>query len=204
MAGATPLMSDRYWAQRGTLAASLRGVGDGRGQEAEPVRQVGRWFERVHLAALRSTPGVEVLAANEPLRASGRTIGELDVLYRHDGRIVHREVAVKFYLAARPGTEASAWIGPGKRDRLDLKLDRLATHQVTVAKQARAVDAWPQRLPFPRVTEVLMLGAFFSPAGEMRRPQGACADAEHGHWYFASDFATRFGDAPWDEVERPT
>lgn len=203
LAGATPLMSDAYWARRGTRGASLAGLGDGRGQDAEPIRQVGRWFERVHLAALRTTPGVEVLAANEPLRGGGRTLGELDVLYRHEGLVVHREIAVKYYLAARPGSEDSAWIGPGKRDRLDIKLERLATHQVTVAQQARAVGAWPEALPFPDETEVLLLGSFFSPADATRVPQGAHADAEHGHWYFASEFAERFGDAPWCSLEKP-
>ncbi len=203
LAGAAPLMCEDYWAQRGTRGASLSGVGRGESQSAEPVRQVGRWFERVHLAALRSTSGVEVLAANEPLRSGGRTIGELDVLYRREGCVVHREVAVKYYLAAKAGTQSSAWVGPGKRDRLDLKLNRLTTHQVTVAQQAREEDAWPQDLPFPDVTEVLMLGAFFSPVGETRLPDGACAEVDHGHWYYASEFADRFGDAPWCELEKP-
>lgn len=196
-------MCDAYWAQRGTRAASLAGLGDGAGQVAVPIRQVGRWFERVHLAALRTTPGVEILAANEPLRSGGRTIGELDVLYRREGLVVHREIAVKYYLAAKPGTESCAWIGPGKRDRLDLKLERLATHQVTVASQAQAADAWPEALPFPDVTEVLLLGSFFSPADETRMPAGAHTDAEHGHWYFASHFAERFGDARWCVLEKP-
>ncbi len=196
-------MSDAYWAQCGTQAASQAGLGDGEGRGAEPIRQVGRWFERVHLLGLQSTPGVEVVVANEPLRTGGRTIGELDVLYRQAGRVVHREVAVKYYLAARAGAHHSAWVGPGKRDRLDLKLTRLATHQVTVARQARDLDAWPEDLPFPEVTEVLLLGAFFSPPAERRLPEGACTEAEHGHWYFASEFADRFGDAPWCTLDKP-
>ncbi len=196
-------MRDTYWTQRGTAVASVVGLGRSGGQSPAPIRQVGRWFERVHLTALRGMPGVEVLAANEPLRDGNRTIGELDVLFRRDARIVHREVAVKYYLAAKPGTHCSAWLGPGKRDRLDLKLDRLATHQITVARQARDAEAWPENLPFPDETEVLMLGALFSPRGEKRLPEGAHEEADHGHWYFASEFAETFGDAPWCDLEKP-
>lgn len=196
-------MTDAYWRGRGCRAAPRVELVSVDGLHAEPVRQVGRWFEHVHLAALRSTPDIEVLAANEPLRDGTRTIGELDVLYRQDARVVHREVAVKYYLAARPGTLCSAWVGPGKRDRLDLKLDRLATHQVTVAQQARAADAWPQALPFPDITEVLMVGALFSPSGETRLPDGARADADHGHWYFASEFAKRFEGTAWCTLGKP-
>ncbi|MBV1859596.1 MAG: DUF1853 family protein [Nannocystaceae bacterium] len=200
---AEPLMANTYWTQRGTQGASLAGMRAVEGQGAEPIRQVGRWFERVHLAAMRSTAGIEVLAANTPLRTTGRTIGELDVLYRRAGMVVHREVAVKFYLAAKPGGKPSAWIGPGKRDRLDLKLDRLTTHQCAVASEARALGAWPEELPFPDITEVLLLGALFSPADDQRLPRGANARADHGRWYYASDFVDRFADDPWCDLDKP-
>jgi hypothetical protein len=139
---------------------------------------------------------VEVLAANELLRVGRRTLGELDVLYRHDGRVVHREIALKYYLAATPGTDPSAWVGPGRRDRLDLKLDRLATHQLTVAEQARAEDAWPAALPFPDVTEVLLLGALFAPPDDVRLPEGACPDVDHGHWYLLRTSRVTLGTRP--------
>ncbi|MFT5359468.1 MAG: hypothetical protein ACI9KE_006711, partial [Polyangiales bacterium] len=140
---AAPLMTDAYWTERGTRAVSLSEFAPVV-EEQEPHHKVGRWFEQVHLAALRSTPGVEVLAANTPLRGAGRTIGELDVLYRQDGRVVHREIAVKYYLAAKPGRAPALWYGPGKRDRMDLKLERLATHQSRVATKAREAEAWPE------------------------------------------------------------
>lgn len=197
-------MTDAYWTERGTRGASMADfcLGD-EVPDAGPVHKVGRWFEQMHLAALNATPGVDVLAANAPLRGEGRTIGEVDMLYRKDGRVVHREVAVKYYLAAKPGRDPAAWVGPGKRDRLDVKLDRLATHQSTVANQARDAGAWPEDLPFPDTTEVLMLGALFSPKGDSRLPNGANPSVEHGHWYYASDFSDRFADAPWCELDKP-
>lgn len=195
-------MTDAYWTEHGTRGASLSEFAP-TVEEQEPHHKVGRWFEQVHLAALQSTPGVEVLVANEQLRGGGRTIGELDVLYRQDARVVHREIAVKYYLAAKPGRDPALWYGPGKRDRMDIKLERLATHQSRVATKARDADAWPEALPFPDDTEVLLLGALFSPPDDPRLPDGANPDAAHGRWYYASDFAARFGDAPWSELNKP-
>ena len=203
LAAATPLMSDGYWEARGARASKAVCGGDGTGASADVVPQVGRWFERVHLASLQTASGVEVLAANEALHADGRTLGELDVLYRHRGCVVHREIAVKYYLAARPGRHPSCWIGPGRRDRLDLKLKRMATHQLELPSLARDAGVWPERLPFPDRSEVLLLGALFSPPDAPRLPEGAHPRAEHGRWYFASDFVARFGDGPWRVLEKP-
>lgn len=209
LAGAEPLMSNAYWAARGTRSASIEvgAVEELVEEGVRPNRRLGRWFERVHLAALQSAPGIEILSANTTLRApksmGGRTLGELDVLYRQDGRVVHREVAVKYYLAAKPGSQPSAWVGPGKRDGLQRKVERLATHQTTVAHQAREAGAWPEDLPFPDDTEVLLLGALFSPADDPRLPVGANPNADHGRWYYASDFAERFEHRPWRRLDKP-
>lgn len=196
-------MTPSFWSEHGAAAATARHAGPGVGAGCEPVRQVGRWFERVHLAALHAAEGVEVLAANRAIRHGGDTLGELDVLYRHGGRVVHREVAVKFYLAADAGDDPSAWIGPGRRDRLDLKLAHLANRQLTLPERARAQGAWPEDLPFPAQSEVLLLGALFSPPQDVRLPRGAERNAAHGRWYYAADFAQRFEDQPWAELDKP-
>ncbi len=197
-------MTAAFWAAHGAHAAATEYAEAGRGADVPPMpRQVGRWFERVHLEALQGTEGVEVLAANRQLRAEARTLGELDVLYRAGGRVVHREVAVKYYLAVGAGDDPAGWVGPNRRDRLDRKLDRLISHQLALPGLARAVDAWPQDLPTPDRSEVLLLGALFSPASDPRLPKGADPAVEHGRWYYASDFAQRFGRAPWVELEKP-
>lgn len=211
LATAEPLMRNAYWGPRGTRGASIVPPGepmppiddlvDTAQTEGSPTTKVGHWFEHVHLTALKRTPGVEIIAANVVLKA-GRTLGELDVLYRQDARVVHREVAIKYYLAARPGRDPSAWYGPGRRDRLDIKLEHLATHQSTIARQAREAGAWPG-LPFPDVTEVLLLGSLFSPTGSPRLPENANPRLDHGRWYHATEFADRFGRTPWCVLHKP-
>ncbi len=167
------------------------------------VRQVGRRFERVHLAGLEACDEVEMLAANRPLRAQGRTLGELDTLFRWRDEVVHREVAVKFYLAVGSEDEPAAWIGPGRRDRLDRKLDRLSDHQLALPERARRAAAWPEDLPFPDRSEVLLTGMLFAPPGASRVPRGAAPTVTTGTWWYASDFARRCGGQGWAEVVKP-
>jgi hypothetical protein len=155
------------------------------------------------LAALQEQPSVEVLAANLPLRVGGRTLGELDVLYRSADAVVHREVAVKFYLATGTSCAPEAWIGPGKRDRLDLKLGRFVEHQTRVPTLAREHGVWPDALPFPTRREVLLLGMLFSHPSAPRLPDGAHEDAAHGRWYTAAEFSGRFGADPWCVLDKP-
>ena len=65
-----------------------------------------------------------------------QTIGELDYLIELPNRVLHLEVAVKFY--AGIGTPAknqkSAWVGLSRKDRLDLKINHLKTHQLTMSQ----------------------------------------------------------------------
>ncbi|MEM6296050.1 MAG: DUF1853 family protein [Myxococcota bacterium] len=201
---AVPLMSGAYWSAQRRNAAAWTTLGLPEDVE-EPTfrRQVGRRFEQVHLAGLEASPGVEVLAANRALRGDGRTLGELDALYRHEGLVVHREVAVKYYLAVGQGTDPARWIGPSKRDQLNRKLARLASHQLCLPALAERLDAWPDDLPTPDRSEVLLLGALFSPADDPRLPDGAREDAEHGRWWYADAFADTFADAPWSVIDRP-
>ncbi len=69
----------------------------------------------------------------------GNTLGELDLfLEDHQSNFFHVEIAVKFYLQSRSSgsnQECSRWdnwIGPNSIDRLDIKCDRMITHQLSL------------------------------------------------------------------------
>ena len=65
-----------------------------------------------------------------------RTIGEFDFVFKDKSADlwVHTEIAVKFYLGTGNDlSQLSAWIGPNKRDRLDLKYDKLFHHQLQLS-----------------------------------------------------------------------
>ena len=83
------------------------------------VRRLGLYYERLWQFALHAAPGVEVLAANLPIRDGGHTLGELDLLLRDEQGVHHLELAIKLYLGPeRAGGELlSHWLGPGSHDR---------------------------------------------------------------------------------------
>ena len=76
--------------------------------------RVGYYFESLIDHCLRCGDGVEMLASGLQVRDGGRTIGELDFVFRdRQGRVCHWEVAVKFYLYCADWQVAgSHFIGP--------------------------------------------------------------------------------------------
>jgi hypothetical protein len=204
IADAAPLMSASFWSADGYhLAGALPDASERAGELAAslpalgPRPKVGRYFEGLHEVALSTTAGLELLASQLPLRTRERTIGELDCLYRHDGKVTHREIAVKYYLCVEDGPDPALWWGPSKRDRLDLKLERMRTHQLRLSELAG--DAWPASLPLPNRREALLLGALFRREEHTHLPDGATPQLELGRWYYASEF-----DAEgWKELPKP-
>ncbi|WP_444899836.1 DUF1853 family protein [Microbulbifer sp. VAAC004] len=103
------------------------------GDRHKPTNRLGVYFERLWSFAFQYHPDYQLLHQNLPLRIEGRTLGELDFVVHHlpSNRCEHWEVAVKFYLAQPVGF----WVGPGLKDRLDIKLKRMAEHQLPLIQQ---------------------------------------------------------------------
>lgn len=102
-----------------------------------PSNRLGLYFEELYGYALTDLLGQRILAQNLPVRLNGRTLGELDFLVhdRASDRIVHHEIAVKFYMGwGGPTTPDNprlpGWYGPDTRDQLCSKLQRLREHQI--------------------------------------------------------------------------
>ncbi|CAI8355473.1 MAG: Uncharacterised protein [Gammaproteobacteria bacterium] len=100
-------------------------------------RRLGRRFESLLTALLEQTECVKLLGHGIIVKNQKQTIGELDYLIELPGRVLHLEVAVKFYAGIGSPierTKKSAWVGPSCRDRLDLKINHLETHQLTMSE----------------------------------------------------------------------
>ena len=128
---------------------------------AERLR-LGAYFEALYCTLLTRVYHWTVLARNLVIRDTQRTLGELDLLVRNplDGAVEHHEVAVKFYLGClTPRQSKTHWYGPNSRDRFDLKLTRLMTHQIQLSEQP-VVRSYLQDLglPLPSRQRVLMAG----------------------------------------------
>lgn len=173
-----------------------------------PVRRLGLYYERLWQYALHAAPGVEVLAANLPIREGGHTLGELDLLLRDEQGVHHLELAVKLYLGPENanGESPAHWLGPGSHDRLDIKLDHLSHHQLPLSARAQARTTLAQR-DIQDAQAALWLGGYlFYPWGNhCVAPQGANPDHLRGRWLHRRDwvsFAAQSAAGRWQPLPR--
>ncbi|MCQ4346706.1 DUF1853 family protein [Pseudomonas stutzeri] len=153
--------------------------------------RLGRYYEQLWQYALDQAPGIRLLAANLVIREGGRTLGELDLLLEDDAGLQHIELAVKFYLgpARADGGDAATWLGPGRLDRLDLKLEHLRQHQLRLTGLP-AAQAQLQRLSTRPVQASPWLGGylFYPWRTPCRAPHGSAAQHLHGVWLRRRDW----------------
>lgn len=211
-----PLIAPPYWSEAGTHAASCLGwtLPSVSPAVMQPVAaqlamrgaaRLGTYFEALHGVLLHAQPEIGVLALNHVIGNGGLTIGELDCLYRAgDGAVVHREVAVKYYLAQVDSAQPEQWVGPRKVDRLDMKLDRMAQHQVKLPRNAQARDLWPRNLPYPDRSEVLLCGALFKHPRFAAWPTMMDPEADTGFWCSGHDLLSQtHAKEPWCVLHKP-
>ena len=138
------------------------------------TRRLGLYYERLWQYALTHAPGVELLAANVPVRRQGHTLGELDLLLRDADGLHHLELAVKLYLGLDADSgQFDRWIGPGGHDRLDLKLDRLQHHQLPLCATDEARDTLREFTREPVESSIWLAGYLFDDATRLpQRPFG--------------------------------
>lgn len=172
------------------------------------VRRLGLYYERLWQYALHAAPGVEVLAANLPIRQGGHTLGELDLLLRDEQGVHHLELAIKLYLGPEHagGELLSHWLGPGSHDRLDIKLDHLSQHQLPLSARAEARATLAQR-DIHHAQAALWLGGYlFYPWGNhCVAPQGANPEHLRGRWLHRRDwpdFAEQSDAGHWQPLPR--
>ncbi|WP_232340887.1 DUF1853 family protein [Bisbaumannia pacifica] len=154
--------------------------------------RLGLYHERFWQFLLTRAPGTELLAHNLAIHRQGRTLGELDLLYRRRGdhRPIHLEVAIKFYLGLPEGpggeTHQARWVGPGCVDSLASKREHLVRHQLPMPERPEAREAlWAllgeangdleQRLAMPGVL-------FYPWCHALPPPREATADHLRGLW----------------------
>lgn len=155
-------------------------------------RRLGRRFEDLLAFWLSwpDNPHYRLLLRNHALRDSERTLGEIDFLVQNKqtDAIEHWEVAVKFYL----GTPQGLWLGPGQRDRLDLKLLRLDQHQLKLTQLVAGQD-WLAQLDLPQPINIkpvcLVKGRLFYPQQlTLTAPAAASPTHLHSLWFSHDEF----------------
>lgn len=217
-----PLLAHTPWSQRHPLADSGWAAETGlladwlQRQDENPqalhkwlsrssVRRLGLYYERLWQFALHAAPGIEVLAANLPIRQAGHTLGELDLLLHDASGVHHVELAIKLYLGQPPGAP-ERWIGPGGRDRLDLKLDHLAAHQLPLSASSEARETLQALTDAPIQASMWLGGYLFYPHGlDHPPPPGAEPAHLRGRWLHRRQWPAlqaEHGDARWQPLPR--
>ena len=104
--------------------------------------KLGIYHERLWQYFLTHNENTKLLASNLKARNNGNDLGEFDLIYEHsDYGLVHLEIASKYYLACSQATEQwPTWLGPGKTDRLDLKLKHSINKQMNLADHTSASE----------------------------------------------------------------
>lgn len=152
---------------------------------AAPGNRLGRYYEQLWQFALQQAPGIRLLAANLAVCEHGRTLGEMDLLLEDDEGFQHIELAVKFYLGPpdADGLSPRHWLGPGRHDRLDLKLEHLLSHQLPLARHPAAHPLLRQLSHAPLHSSLWLGGYLFYPwPRRCRAPRPASAEHLQGSW----------------------
>lgn len=170
--------------------------------------RLGRYYERLWQFALQAAPDVQLLAANLAIRAQGKTLGELDLLLRDADGVHHLELAIKLYLGPRrhPGEDSGYWLGPASEDRLGLKLQHMAEHQLQLSATPQARSALAGICEEPPRPGMWLSGYLFYPwASDCHAPVGAHSQHLRGRWLHRrewADFTEQDTDAHWQVLPR--
>jgi hypothetical protein len=129
--------------------------------QSRPTRRLGHYFETLITFWLTHLKETELIATNLQVQDAQRTLGEYDFLFRHsEGETFHWEAAVKFYLQVTPQAEQSSFIGPGTRDRLDIKLNKVFKQQLLLSNSPEGRQALPKNIK-PDRTQAFIKGYLF-------------------------------------------
>ncbi|SFG13851.1 hypothetical protein SAMN05216175_103388 [Neptunomonas qingdaonensis] len=142
-----------------------------------PAYRLGRQFEDCIALLLQQSADAQLLQRNLIITGENRTLGELDCLYTNAaGECIHLELAIKFYLYRGDenalasdlvyGSETGLenFVGPGGKDRLDKKWQRLIQHQLPISSTPAAIAAMHNAgLSTPTHRQLLLTGLLFYP-----------------------------------------
>jgi len=153
--------------------------------------KVGHYFESLIECWLERIRGCEIIAHRQQVIEAGKTLGELDFVFRdEEGRLNHWETAVKFYLCDPENrVDGSCFIGPNTADTLERKYRRLTEHQLPLSERLH---------PGVTIRRAFVKGRIYRNPFHQETDSVAVLNPQHlrGRWL-------RLGQLDWlDEIEQ--
>lgn len=161
--------------------------------------RLGHLVEKVVSESIKVSANYRLIAENIQIVVDKQTIGELDFLVEDlsNGRILHIELAYKFYLYD-PKISANPirnWIGPNRRDSLVEKLEKLKKKQYPLLYH----DALKNQLPDVDIESVQQASCFLTslyiPYGSEVKIARVYQDAIKGHYFDFETFVRNHKDS---------
>ncbi|MDE1465008.1 DUF1853 family protein [Spartinivicinus poritis] len=158
---------------------------------------LGIYYETLWYYLLAEKLGSKLCATNLQIKSSKGTLGEFDLIYRASSsdQLFHRELAVKYYLGLPCHSQEnvspwSCWVGPGLKDRLDLKVNKLINKQGRLSQSIEGQTLLQERQLFPVTAEILLQGYLFYPfAAHCPAPEHAYTNHLTGYWLTSSQLS---------------
>ena len=170
-------------------------------------QKLGHLYEDALAVLLESTPRYDLLIQSLPIRQdAGHTLGELDYLLkdRVSDRLIHLELAVKFYLAVE--TDSGLLLpGPDARDHYFRKLEKMRSHQLVLVDKYRHLLAEPFREQEIDVQQ-LVHGCIFNHVHASAPLQAGFLNphGRRGKWLHAEECVAYFGkDSLLEVIPKP-
>ncbi len=167
--------------------------------DRQRFRRLGLYCESLFNFYLENTPeGENTVYKNFRAQGEKQTIGECDfVVVDTKPYLTHIEIAVKFFLQTTPGkTDWHSWVGPNSIDRLDIKLERMRTHQLPLPRRKDTEEIFlklksENKKPDEIKSLHFIKGVLFTPFnGDIitSLPENTNPNLLHAHWVKISDF----------------
>lgn len=142
-------------------------------------KRLGLRFEALVAFWLALSPNFAILRHNNQLIIDGITRGEVDFILKdlRNDKIIHLEVAVKFYLGTEPFDNSFRWFGTTLKDQLGKKVKHLRQRQTQLSKK------YPEHFPLAvDIRQCFMKGRLFYPNGQTLSPDTVARNHLKGAW----------------------
>jgi len=153
-------------------------------QKTPRHNRLGLYYEALLSFWLLEHPTWKLLAHELPVYDNKTTVGAYDFLVETATDIIHIEVAVKYYMGIEGLADWRDWIGPGQKDSLKLKMNKMLSKQLHLSRlDAGKAALTSAGLPQPTLRRMWFKGIFFSPHDTPLKQAPLGGREPTGVWY---------------------